>query len=63
MISTETYTPDRWSYVVEHAFWSRKWIADLPHDIGENIAYRNAEALAQWALQRRPFGSGHGSQP
>ncbi len=52
MIGTDTYTPDRWYYVVEHADWSRNWIADLPRDVGENIAYRNAEALAQWALQR-----------
>ncbi|MCZ6814220.1 MAG: amidohydrolase, partial [Alphaproteobacteria bacterium] len=52
MIGTDTYTPDRWYYVVEHAYRSRKWITDLPRDVGENIAYRNAEALAQWALQR-----------
>ena len=52
MIGTDTYTPDRWYSVVKHAYWSRKWIADLPRDVGENIAYRNAEALAQWALQR-----------
>ncbi len=52
VIGTDTYTPDRWDYVVEHANWSRKWIADLPRDVGEKIAYRNAEALAQWALQR-----------
>lgn len=51
MIGTDTYTPDRWDYVVEQANWSRKWIADLPRDVAENIAYRNAEALAQWALQ------------
>ena len=36
----------RWYYVFEHAYWSRKWIAGLPRDVGENIAYRNAEALA-----------------
>ncbi len=52
MIGTDTYTPDRWHYVFKHAYWSRKWIADLPRDVGEDIAYRNAEALAQWALQR-----------
>jgi len=52
MIGTDTYAPDRWYYVVKHANWSRKWIADLPRDVGENIAHRNAEALAQWALQR-----------
>ena len=40
-IGTDTYTPDRWYYVVEHAFWSRKWIADLPHD---DLAAVNADA-------------------
>ncbi len=52
MIGTDTYTPERWFYVVDNANWSRQWIADLPRNVGENIAYRNAEALAQWALQR-----------
>ena len=52
MIGTDTYTPERWFYVVDNANWSRQWIADLPRNVGESIAYRNAEALAQWALQR-----------
>lgn len=52
VLGTDTYTPERWSYVVENANWSRNWISDLPRDVGENIAYRNAETLAQWALQK-----------
>jgi hypothetical protein len=52
VLGTDTYTPERWFSVVEHAGWSRQWIADLPRDIGEKIAFRNAEALAQWAFQR-----------
>ncbi len=52
MIGTDTYTMERWYYVLKHAYWSRGWIADLPRDVGDNIAYRNAEALAKWALQR-----------
>ncbi|MCP3939172.1 MAG: amidohydrolase family protein, partial [Actinomycetia bacterium] len=52
MVGTDTYTPERWHYVIEHADWSRQWIADLPRTIGENIAYRNAEALARWALRQ-----------
>ncbi len=52
MIGTDTYTPERWFHVVDNANWSRQWIADLPRNVGESIAYRNAEALAQWALQR-----------
>lgn len=50
MIGTDTYTPERWYYVVTHADWSRAWMADLPKELAENIAWRNAEALANWAL-------------
>jgi hypothetical protein len=52
MLGTDTYTPERWPYVVEHANWSRAWLADLPVELAKNIAYRNAEALANWALRR-----------
>ena len=45
MLGTDTYTPERWYYVIEHADWSRRWLATLPGDLAENIAYRNAEAL------------------
>ena len=30
MVGTDTYTPERWHYIVEHAAWSRAWLADLP---------------------------------
>ena len=45
MVGTDTYTPERWHYIVEHANWSRAWLADLPSPLAERIAYRNAEAL------------------
>lgn len=45
MVGTDTYTPERWYYIAEHASWSRDWLADLPKDLAERIAYRNAEAL------------------
>ena len=45
MIGTDTYTPERWYFVVEHAEWSRAWLDSLPRPLAENIAYRNAEAL------------------
>ena len=49
MIGTDTYTPERWHYIVEHASWSRAWLADLPAPLAERIAHRNAEALfAGW---------------
>jgi hypothetical protein len=46
MVGTDTYTPERWHYVVEHANYSRKWLDELPADLADNIAFRNAERLA-----------------
>ncbi|MDO9072633.1 MAG: hypothetical protein Q7U73_05165 [Rubrivivax sp.] len=45
MVGTDTFTPERWHYVVEHARWSREWLADLPRDVAERIAWRNGDAL------------------
>ena len=45
MLGTDTYTPERWYYVAEHAAWSRAWLGELPRDLAERLAYRNAEAL------------------
>jgi hypothetical protein len=45
MVGTDTFTPERWHYVVEHANWSRAWLAELPPALAERIAWRNAEAL------------------
>ena len=45
LLGTDTYTPERWFYVGEYADWSRSWLASLPAEHAENIAYRNAEAL------------------
>jgi len=55
MVGTDTYTPERWHYIVEHANWSRAWLADLPSPLAERIAYRNADALfAGWNPARSP---------
>ncbi len=49
MVGTDTFTPERWHYIVEHANWSRAWLADLPPPLAERIAWRNADALfASW---------------
>jgi hypothetical protein len=45
MLGTDTFTPERWYYVVEHANWSRQWLADLPADVAERLAWKNGEAL------------------
>jgi hypothetical protein len=50
MVGTDTYTPERWYYVVDHANWTREWLEKLPEDVANKIAYENASALASWAL-------------
>ena len=45
MVGTDTFTPERWYYVVEHAHWTRRWLADLPRDVAERIAWRNGQSL------------------
>ena len=53
MVGTDTFTPERWFYVVEHARWSRQWLADLPPEVAERIAWKNGEALFGAMLARR----------
>jgi hypothetical protein len=55
LVGTDTFTPERWHYVSEHARWSRLWLADLPRDVAEAIAWRNGDRLyAQgWAAAAR----------
>src|SRR5262245_31242764 len=45
MVGTDSYTPERWHYIGEHASWSRAWLSDLPRDVAERIAWKNGEAL------------------
>jgi hypothetical protein len=53
MVGTDTFTPERWFYVVEHANWSRQWLADLPREVAENIAWKNGDRLFGAMLQPR----------
>ena len=45
MLGTDTFVPERWHYVPEQAAWSRGWLADLPPEIAERIAWKNGEAV------------------
>jgi hypothetical protein len=55
MVGTDTFTPERWHYLVEHANWSRAWLAELPPALAEAIAWRNGEALfAHWKPRPTP---------
>jgi hypothetical protein len=51
MIGTDTFTPERWHYIGEHARYSRGWLADLPAALAERIGWRNAEALVRMAAK------------
>jgi len=51
MVGTDTFTPERWPYVVEHAKLARKWLAQLPPAVAERIAWRNGEALFSSAIR------------
>lgn len=53
LIGTDTFTPERWPYVVEHARWSRQWLAQLPRAVAEKIAFGNGEALFGAAAAQR----------
>jgi hypothetical protein len=53
MVGTDTPSPERWYYVVEHARFARGWLAELPADVADNVAFRNAERLAAWPLGHR----------
>lgn len=45
MVGTDTFTPERWHYIGEHANFSRTWLADLPKEIAERIAWRTGDAV------------------
>jgi hypothetical protein len=45
MVGTDSFTPERWHYIPEHAEWSRRWLADLPREVAERIAWKNGETV------------------
>jgi hypothetical protein len=53
MVGTDTPSPERWYYVAEHANFSRKWMGELPSEVADNVAFRNAERLVAWAMGQR----------
>ena len=51
MVGTDTlHRPSAGTTWSSTPAYSRKWLADLPADVADNIAFRNAERLAAWAL-------------
>ncbi len=53
MLGTDTYTPERWFFVGEHASAARRWLADLPREVAERIAWRNGEEVVADAFARQ----------
>ena len=53
MVGTDSFTPERWHYIVEHANWSRQWLADLPPELAERIAWKNGDALFEGLLKSK----------
>jgi len=53
MVGTDTFVPERWHYVPEHAAWSRAWLADLPQDVAEQIAWKNGQTVIGDAFDKR----------
>jgi hypothetical protein len=45
MVGTDSFTPERWHYIGEHANWSRQWLADLPREVAERIAWKNGDTI------------------
>jgi hypothetical protein len=45
LVGTDTWTTSRWQAVVEGMRFRRGWLAQLPRDVAEQIAYRNGERL------------------
>ena len=45
LLGTDTYTPERWYYVIEQGNWSQQWLNSLPNKLADGIAHQNAEAL------------------
>ena len=52
MVGTDTFVPERWYYVPEHAAWSRAWLKDLPQEVAEQIAWKNGERVIGAAFDK-----------
>ncbi len=54
MLGTDTFTPERIHFIPIHAEQSRQWLASLPGDIAERVAWKNAYGLIMpiWEANR-----------
>ena len=54
MVGTDTHAPDIWRQVPGRAAWMRAWLADLPPDVAEHIAWKNGEAVLGAIAVKQP---------
>jgi predicted TIM-barrel fold metal-dependent hydrolase len=45
MVGTDTWVTSRWETLAEGMRATRRWLDQLPREVAEQIAYRNAERL------------------
>lgn len=57
MLGTDTYTPERMYYIPSHAESARTWLASLPPEIAENVAWKNASDLLMPVWEENRKGS------
>ncbi|MEP0521906.1 MAG: amidohydrolase family protein [Hyphomicrobiales bacterium] len=53
MVGTDTFAPERWYYVEDHADFSREWISSLPEKLVDQIAFGNAETMIRQVEDRQ----------
>ena len=53
MVGTDTFVPDRCGMIGSHADAVRTWLAELPPEIAERIAYKNGEAVLTAEFSKR----------
>jgi hypothetical protein len=56
MVGTDTFTPERWNIIGLNAGSVRAWLAELPGEVAEQIAYRNGESVLTAAFSKRREG-------
>lgn len=53
MVGTDTFTPERWNIIGSNAGEVRAWLAELPGEVAERIAYKNGEVVLTAAFSKR----------
>lgn len=57
MLGTDSYTPERIYFIPEHANNARTWLSDLPPELAERLAWKNAHDLLMPVWQENRLNS------